>query len=268
MCRSTGRINNAGTILWRGPGRIDGTSGAVINNSGTFNIDSDSTTDGIVVNNSGTMNSTSPSGSGTTNFNDTLNNSGSLNVKSGTLLLSSGGSSSNVTYNVAAGSVLAFTNGGVEQVSGTFTGTGAGTIDFNSGTMSIAPGGGTLLVPGSLFQWIGGVITGAPLTVCRQLNDHHQRSGVSFPRSWDARQSRHDRSRRAGHPELRPGYSDSSPGILNNAGTLDFLGDEITNIRRCSEGHDQQQRDGAEGGRHRIRRVSPVSISTTRRRAS
>jgi hypothetical protein len=120
-----GTINNAGTILWIGPGQINGTSGAVINNSGTFNIDSDSTTNGIVVNNSGTVNSTSPSGSGTTIFNDTLNNSGTLNVKSGTFLLCAGGSSSNASYNVAAGSVLGFTNGGVEQVSGTFTGSGA-----------------------------------------------------------------------------------------------------------------------------------------------
>ncbi len=80
-----GTLNIAGSAIWIGPGQMNGSAGSVINNSGTFTLTSDGDTSGIVFNNSGTLNSVSPSGTGTTGFNDPLNNTGTVDVKSGTL---------------------------------------------------------------------------------------------------------------------------------------------------------------------------------------
>jgi hypothetical protein len=101
-----GTLNNAGTASWPGPAQIIGNSGSVINNTGTFNLSSDSSTSGIVFNNSGSLNSASPSGSGSTTFDNPLNNTGTVNVQSGSLLLEAGGSCTNGAYNVTAGAVL------------------------------------------------------------------------------------------------------------------------------------------------------------------
>ncbi len=222
-----GTINNAGTLDWTGPAGIYGASGAVINNSGTFNIHSDGSTATIAVNNTGTLNSSSPSGNGTTTFADSMNNSGKLNVKSGTLLLDAPGSSTNAIDNVAAGAVLVFAGGGAETVSGTFTGSGAGTINFSNMVMSIAPAGATLDAPAGLFQWTGGMITGGPLTLASGSVITISGSGTHYLDNGTLDNDGTIDVDGLGSLSFGEGVADTSPGILNNYGTINFLGDEI-----------------------------------------
>jgi hypothetical protein len=53
---------------------------------------------------------------------------------------------------------LNLTDGTTVDYAGTFTGSGAGTVALTNGTLAVAGGGATFNLPGSLFQWTGGVI--------------------------------------------------------------------------------------------------------------
>jgi hypothetical protein len=88
-----------------------------------------------------------------------FNNFGLLDVESGNLTLANGGSSSNATYTVAAGSVLDITGGQSPTWSGTMTGHGAGEILFASGVLNATPST-TLNFDNGLFQWTGGAVIG------------------------------------------------------------------------------------------------------------
>jgi hypothetical protein len=225
-----GTLNNAGTAIWPGPGPIIGSSGAVLNNSGTFTMSSDGAISGLVFNNSGTLTSVSPSGTGTAAFDDPLNNTGTVAVESGTLLLQVGGSSSNPSYEVAAGALLDFTNGGDQIWSGAVSGSGAGTIEFDSGTIDIGPPGATLSFSGSLFQWIGGAIFGSTLTIPSGSVINVSGSAYHYLENITADNAGTINFDGLGALSFAEGVADGSPGILNNSGTLDFLGDEtITN---------------------------------------
>ena len=86
------------------------------------------------------------------------NSGGTVEVNSGTLVLNGGGSSVDGTFNVSAGAVLDLTGGGGPTWSGLLTGSGAGQVQFNSG--SITSPGLTLNFPDGLFHWTGGVWVG------------------------------------------------------------------------------------------------------------
>ena len=87
------------------------------------------------------------------------NLNGSIEVDNGTLSLTYGGSSSNGTFNVAAGATLDLTGGSGPTWTGMMTGSGAGTVSLNSGSIAANPNL-TLNLPGGLFQWTGGAFTG------------------------------------------------------------------------------------------------------------
>ncbi|HEX3358969.1 MAG TPA: hypothetical protein VHS31_18465, partial [Tepidisphaeraceae bacterium] len=133
-------INNAATGLWSG-GDIQLLAGSVtaLNNlaGATFTIQSDnsilqSTGGSLTLSNSGTLvkNTTT----GLTFLRDaTVNNSGTIDVESGTLSLGFPGGTSSGTFNVAAGAALVFGNY-------TF---GPGTTVTGGGTVSVGIGGPT-----------------------------------------------------------------------------------------------------------------------------
>jgi phage/plasmid primase-like uncharacterized protein len=97
-------------------------------------------------------------------FND---EDGVLQVDSGTLSLSGGGTRSNTTFIVAAGATLDPLAGSTVAWSGRLTGSGQGQVVFNSGVINPNPTL-TLAFTNDLFQWgdglfIGGTVTNAGL---------------------------------------------------------------------------------------------------------
>ena len=65
-----------------------------------------------------------------------------------------GGTSTGGTYDAASGAVIDLTGGSGNTVfTGTYTGSGAGTVQFIVGEISIGNGGATFNFPGNLFQW-------------------------------------------------------------------------------------------------------------------
>lgn len=143
-----GRLENAaaGTYEFRGDGDIVFAGGAGAN---------------PVINNSGTLRKSS--GTGESRITPLFNNlGGTIQAQAGTLRLAGGGTSSNGTCTVSAGAVLDLTDGSTHTWSGTFSGSGAGRILLDSGTLrSAAPL--TLNFPSNVFHWAGGTVIG-PLT--------------------------------------------------------------------------------------------------------
>jgi hypothetical protein len=90
------------------------------------------------------------------------NLNGLIEVDSGTLSLAGGGSSSNGTFIVSSGAVLDLSGGTSPTWAGLVSGSGAGTVSFNSGTINSSPSL-TLNLPGGLFQWTGGRFTGTTI---------------------------------------------------------------------------------------------------------
>jgi hypothetical protein len=180
-------LNIAGTAVWTGSGELDGSPGATINNSGAFTTGSDAVCGsggaggGLVFNNSGTF--TKSVTTGATSFQgNPFNNSGTVNINSGTLTLAGGGTSSG-SFNVVSGSIVSFAStnsGGYVLASGAaLNGAGlysvlnafdtltinadvtAQNFELDSGTVTSASA--TLTVTNA-FTWSGGILTGAGVT--------------------------------------------------------------------------------------------------------
>ncbi|NCR71712.1 MAG: hypothetical protein GPI93_11170 [Microcystis aeruginosa LG13-12] len=155
----TRTIENQGTVTWTN-GEIYLYNGANWNNTatGVFDIQGNNgfswyqiNSNQPKLNNAGTLKKTA--GTGTTTISTQLNNTGTVQVQTGTLNLTGGGSSSGVfqvnsganlafgggTYNITGGSV---TTGNLNITSGTITITGATVSDLNS----LAVSGGSLTV--------------------------------------------------------------------------------------------------------------------------
>ena len=88
------------------------------------------------------------------------NQGGTVEADSGTLQLpvdNNGGTDTGGTFNAAAGALLDL--GGNAHLTGTYTGSGAGTVRLSAGTLyPDKPAATTFNFPGSLFQWTGGTI--------------------------------------------------------------------------------------------------------------
>src|ERR1039457_3954867 len=87
------------------------------------------------------------------------NQGGVIQVDSGTLYLSGGGTSSNGVFNVAAGAVLNLPGGNGPTWSGRLTGSGSGTVALTNGSITANPSL-TLDFTNNLFQWDGGTLQG------------------------------------------------------------------------------------------------------------
>jgi hypothetical protein len=131
-------LNNTGAATWSGTGYIYAYDGAVVNNSGTFSAQSDvyfywNTGAAPTFNNSGTF--TKTSSTGTTTIQGLFNNSGTVNVNSGTLALQFGGTDSG-SFAVTAGNTLSF-SGGYHNLAAASGVSGAGTVAVSGGTVDV-----------------------------------------------------------------------------------------------------------------------------------
>lgn len=126
---------------------------------------------GTVINN-GTLRKTA--GSGTSVIATVLTQAANITVDVGTVqLATTGGVVNGGAFNVAAGAVLALTNGtSTTTMAGTFTGSGAGQVRLTGGQIVAAGGGGgvTFNFPSGLFRWSGGTINTNTLDVTIQGN--------------------------------------------------------------------------------------------------
>src|SRR5205823_9636495 len=120
-------LNQAGSTVWTGSGILTGLNGAVLTNSGRFDIRTDAAMPygggaGASLYNLGTV--LKSSGGGTNLCDFAFNNNGVLNVQIGAVALHAGGSSSGVFSNAALAKVE-FT-GGTHTLNGGMSITGAG----------------------------------------------------------------------------------------------------------------------------------------------
>jgi hypothetical protein len=177
----TRTLDNGAAAVWAGSRGLALNNGAVLNNepAATFDIQGDNpiTTSGLTgaFNNAGDL--TKSAGTGVTTVNTPLNNSGTVEVRAGTLALADGGFAGG-TFTVTAPGTLNF-NGGQYTLTGTSTVTGNGRVLFSgstfgsnvtnvAGVYSVTGGttvsGGTanfisdVTIPGLTFT--GGTLTG------------------------------------------------------------------------------------------------------------
>ncbi len=132
----------------------------MINNQGTFDFDGADTlgSNGTINNTStGTVLASAPATDSTNIGQVTFNDlGGTIGVQSGTLDLGQGVSQGG-TYIVASGADLELANGFDRTISGTFTGSGGGTvsIDTQSNSLYLADSGATFDFPAGMLQLAG-----------------------------------------------------------------------------------------------------------------
>jgi RHS repeat-associated protein len=166
-------LNNAGTVGWE-DNYIDATTGVTVNNHGTWNAtangffrDTDNITNPTAAfNNYGTLERTE--GTGTADFSQLVFNNlgGAIDVDSTTLQLGPG-TSTGGSFVVAAGADVNIFGGygGTQTLTGTYTGSGGGTVGVQGGSapfvMAIGSAGATFdFAPGLFSQWDNGTIAG------------------------------------------------------------------------------------------------------------
>jgi hypothetical protein len=185
-------VNNAGTINWTGTHGIVG-GNATVNNlaGGVFNVGNDqafvnfSGSSFVTFNNAGTFTKTSalPPGAGATRLGVLFNNTGTVNVNSGTLTFYAGASSG--TLHIAPGAVAAFNTGAGQDFYFTAGAqvTGGGLLDVQANlsaaavhfdtTLPVAnllmesgvlTGTGNVAVTGT-FTWTNGTVSGTDTTL-------------------------------------------------------------------------------------------------------
>src|SRR6185437_4066027 len=151
-------------------GQLDMQEGAQLQNTGTFNADSyaagcvPGSNAAAIQNNGGTAPSVTNTGTfnvapgaNTLNINLPFNNEGTVNIASGTLTPTGGGSSSAGTWTTATGTTVSFTSGSYSLINAEASGAkfalSGGTLSVPSGTSTVGTlslTGGTLSVAGEL----------------------------------------------------------------------------------------------------------------------
>ena len=173
---SPGALINQGTIVQDDLSNLTVTLAAELRNQGSYTFQGDGSISGGniqgyvgILTNSGSGMITKAAGTGTSTIScPWANTGGTINVQTGTISLATpsgvfqtpvANTSTGGTFNVAAGAVLDLT-GGVTAgyYTGTYTGSGPGTISLKNGTLAIGNGGATFNFPAGLFQWSGGTI--------------------------------------------------------------------------------------------------------------
>ncbi len=159
-------FNNRGTVNWlTGSYLLYLSDGALFSNTGTFNANATSSTTQSIYNsgssgtfaNAGTFNNAPGAGNTTEFYNTLFNNTGTVNVNTGTLALLGGGNDSAGTFFVPTAGTLLF-EGGVTALAsaiGTTTTTAAGTVAFSAGTTTVT---GTITAAGNFTIAISGGI--------------------------------------------------------------------------------------------------------------
>ncbi len=177
----TRTLNNSGTVVWANTNWMSFYNNATINNNtgGLFDIQNDQTmqnSSGGVFNNYGTFRKTVATATSTISI--PFNNSGSVDIRSGTVSLSNGGTDTS-PFTATSPGTLRFGGGTHNFNTGvSLGGTGAivistGTVNINTAITSTVPltlsggtlgGSGTLSVSGSSLTWTSGTMSGTGST--------------------------------------------------------------------------------------------------------
>ncbi len=177
-----GTLNNTGTIIWTGGtylvlyfdgGTLNNQSGGTVNSQvdNTFYLNSGSPQ----IMNAGTFEKTG--GTGTTSITVPFNNSGTVQVQTGTISLADGGTQSG-NFHTNSSTSLLFA-GGTHTLGAGTSFTGAGTAGVTAGTVSVdaavaatnfSQSGGTLqgssnLTVSGTYAWSGGTQSGTGSTI-------------------------------------------------------------------------------------------------------
>src|SRR5262249_26963016 len=109
-------LTNAGSGTWSDPGALFLSSGAVLSNSGTFVVQNDISINfgggtPAAINNAGTLIKAGSSGTTTLGGGINFNNSGTVDVQSGTLT-QNGAGTSHGTFHTASGTAVNFAGNG------------------------------------------------------------------------------------------------------------------------------------------------------------
>ena len=165
-------FNNNGSILQTGSGTLNIPFGAALTNTATgiYDIGSDNGITAIggggatpPFNNMGVLRKSAGTGVSDLRADDNLlfnHLGGTVQVDSGTLRFGRGESTGG-NFIVAAGAKVDLTGGSVNtNYAGTYTGSGAGTVELLSGQLNTSGEGATFNFPANVFHWRGGVILG------------------------------------------------------------------------------------------------------------
>jgi hypothetical protein len=156
-------LDNAGTATWSGADALFMADGAVLNNEAgaSFTVQTDLSISlqgsaPCAIDNAGTF--TKNTTTGTTEilqiaFN---NNGGTVNAQTGTIYLGGGGTDTGGTLDASKGATIDLAGSSTVTMTGTYSGSGAGTVVLKNGTLNLGTGGATFNLQGSLFQWSGG----------------------------------------------------------------------------------------------------------------
>ncbi len=160
-------FTNQGLVIQTGTGAFNvgdyNSGGSFTNTAGaTYDLQSDAPIgqSSYLFNNAGLFKKSGGTGTSTMTV-SFQNQSGTVEVDSGTLQLpvdNNHGTSTGGVFDVAAGALLDL--GGNGFFTGTYTGTGAGTVRLSAGALYPAAPGVTFNLPGALFQWTGGYVNG------------------------------------------------------------------------------------------------------------
>ena len=161
-----GTLLNEGTIVQTNAGAPSLVSGVEIDNaaSGIYEFETDSGIDrntnfgpsaGLVVN-TGLMEKTAGTGTSAiiVNFD---NQGGTVAAETGTLSLAGGGTDTGGAFNASAGATVDLCDGSqTTSLTGSYTGTGSGTVNIGNGTVAIGASGATFDFAPGLFHWSSG----------------------------------------------------------------------------------------------------------------
>jgi hypothetical protein len=226
-------LNNAGDATWAGAGTFYALTGAVINNTGTFTARSDRALFWYAgptpaFNNAGTF--TEAAGTGSAIY-IPFNNSGTVNVTSGTLSLAGGGTDSG-TFAVAAGATLNFFFdffGGYHNLTADSVVSGAGSVTVTGGTVDVGGTydvtGGTTVGSSGTANFLNDASTGAlsnsgTLTIA---------SGVTLTVSGNYTQATSSSTTYLYGGTLAATNVNLNGGIFYGLGTVDLGGGTFTN---------------------------------------
>ncbi|AFZ60550.1 SBBP repeat-containing protein [Anabaena cylindrica FACHB-243] len=165
-------LETSGTTFWTGNGYLYGSNNAVWNNTSTGAIDLQGDADLYwgsgnqpTFNNAGTFTKSNGTTTDESYIGFIFNNTGTVQVKTGTLNLYGGGSNSSI-FSIDTGATLKISNGNYDLNTGNSV-TGAGNFNIESGTTTVNAAS-TWAAPVNL---IGGTLTGAgALTISNKLN--------------------------------------------------------------------------------------------------
>ncbi|MHB8954814.1 MAG: RHS repeat-associated core domain-containing protein [Pirellulaceae bacterium] len=168
--RLSGNLVNAGTIIHgvTSSDLVNSNLGTVTNLADAvyeFQADKNVAIDTFI--NQGTLRKSDGAGTAIMSPRNFSNEGGTIDVQRGTLQISGplnimvGGLSTGGIFTVSAGALLDLTS--LERTvrySGTYTGSGAGTIRVRAGVLEVGEAGAAFNFPPRLLQWTGGIIAG------------------------------------------------------------------------------------------------------------